>query len=821
MSFTTISLQKSYIQADIILDTIPVISTLTNASIIFTKLFFQKNLSKSINNKNILANHIKNKSYVRCILGLLPVFGNVIIIIYSLVKPKSPIEIYKPKAKSGDPSAMFELALEYAQDHQYEKARSWTVKSAELKNVSAVLFLANAYEMGVFFGQNIPVDMSKAIELYKSIDSNGYAQYKLGVIRYLNGNDAFRLFLMSINNGVPNTLQFVISELQKVILSNKYKGICNLLALLLQKCDPNALNQHIHYIIELTDKLPSFELKSELLICLGHYYINSYNSMCMEPSKFNTKDILAACKKGLNYYFSSAAIGNLNGLVFLIEAAKERNEEAVKLIRSISTHNTPQLIKIFKKDHFDLRESQILCDLSDLGNREALGIIKHLSDKKYKFAQLKYLSLVLEGKYDSLTSKSDALEGLFALITPHFYMPALSYLLKISHKFKVEDAALYEHIHKKIEDIYPSISRELLFNAHYVIRSISVEAVQILNKLAECGLRSAGEELLLLAVQGNSNARTIFHENPALHLQYISCLKAIVKDLPEESFNYIVSILHLRNSKSRTQPIFIAIINELLNHFVSRQEENIACMIEKFRNNGDLNIIQGYYFWIMGTISDKTEQALQCYYLSALTGNFEGFLALIDHAKNKANRAEELILRLYNKNPSGLFNNLCRLEDSNYIKKLVLQDLYSIGGQGMLEIIQKIAAEGSSIAQLLIAQNHFEKSEDAHTKAKAAYNIYIIAKNDYTLHGFKYLVEAAIKGSMDRSTNSIDRFIQKLIHRLFYQTRLGTFIRTLPVQHTVNLESVLLGLEQLGFPKIQKYLKNLKEFTRGYIYRNN
>ena len=74
--------------ADRVCDYIPVVSSLTNLIDIFQKCVILSFKNQITIENNHYYEHLKNKSYIRCIILLIPILGNIIVFILDLVNKR-------------------------------------------------------------------------------------------------------------------------------------------------------------------------------------------------------------------------------------------------------------------------------------------------------------------------------------------------------------------------------------------------------------------------------------------------------------------------------------------------------------------------------------------------------------------------------------------------------------------------------------------------------------------------------------------------------------------------------------------------------------
>lgn len=78
------SIASPLVSLDTLMDYIPVVSTLTNLVDLFQKCLVVPFMHEKYIHTSHYFTHIKNKSFARCAVLLLPVVGNIVIILYDL-----------------------------------------------------------------------------------------------------------------------------------------------------------------------------------------------------------------------------------------------------------------------------------------------------------------------------------------------------------------------------------------------------------------------------------------------------------------------------------------------------------------------------------------------------------------------------------------------------------------------------------------------------------------------------------------------------------------------------------------------------------------
>jgi hypothetical protein len=94
-----------FIKTDILCDYIPVLSTLSNLTVLFQKSVVIPNLSAPTTQNNRYFTHIKDKSFTRCVILLIPLLGNILVgfhDIYRHLKPKFETYLKTKEAKKRD-----------------------------------------------------------------------------------------------------------------------------------------------------------------------------------------------------------------------------------------------------------------------------------------------------------------------------------------------------------------------------------------------------------------------------------------------------------------------------------------------------------------------------------------------------------------------------------------------------------------------------------------------------------------------------------------------------------------------------------------------
>lgn len=178
---------KIWVKTEEFLDCVPIASTLLNSVEIASKFFCPSHLGLASAKKNRLAKHISNKSYLHCLIGLVPIFGNLLIFIYRMTKEPTPLEKTKAGAKAGIAKKMVRLAKHYLKSNKTDKALQWYKAAAEKNSIPAIRTLAKIHDSGVFNDKTFDVNRSAAKNLFLSIPDDSFAQHKLGTYQFESG----------------------------------------------------------------------------------------------------------------------------------------------------------------------------------------------------------------------------------------------------------------------------------------------------------------------------------------------------------------------------------------------------------------------------------------------------------------------------------------------------------------------------------------------------------------------------------------------------------------------------------------------------------
>jgi hypothetical protein len=102
------SIASPLVTLDVISDYIPVVSTLTNLVVLFQKCLVVPFMKADFIDTSHYFTHLKSKTFVRCIVLIIPVLGNAIVLLYDLAllkvhrdikgnkKKAAPLEVSQP-----------------------------------------------------------------------------------------------------------------------------------------------------------------------------------------------------------------------------------------------------------------------------------------------------------------------------------------------------------------------------------------------------------------------------------------------------------------------------------------------------------------------------------------------------------------------------------------------------------------------------------------------------------------------------------------------------------------------------------------------------
>lgn len=194
---------------DQVSDYLPVISSVTNFIDIFQKCVIQRFLSEAFLQKSHYYRHLRDKSILRCVILLIPVIGNIVILLYDFInyrrgvhflnlglklkggsfsEKQEAVKHFKVAVEKGNPIAMSHLAFMHSNGEGVPK------NYVEAFKLYFRLLDTDAYEveskLGLFFDNGLGVDRNygEALKWYgrsakKGISSSNYA---LGIL-HLHG----------------------------------------------------------------------------------------------------------------------------------------------------------------------------------------------------------------------------------------------------------------------------------------------------------------------------------------------------------------------------------------------------------------------------------------------------------------------------------------------------------------------------------------------------------------------------------------------------------------------------------------------------------
>lgn len=537
MPILAISEPKYWVKADKTLDFVPLLSTLTNITELITKIFCQKYLAAECSCKNRLAMHINNKSFVRCFLGLIPVLGNIAIIIYTLTRKLSPLEILKKNAKAGNSEAMTGLASEFAKLKMYDKALKYYKKASDAQHLPAVLKMAEMYETGCFFDQKIPVQQANAIALYQKLDTNEFAQYRLGCIFFTSNNfyEATLRFKSCIEKGLYDPLQFLFNQYANAAQSfTTLSNIRQMIIKIIKECSPWIIEKFIDRINIAVNNLDDDLCKDSIISSLSQFYADLYS---LKKASAPAEELDSTLKKCLEFTFQASIRGDIAALKRLISFSQNKISMAQDYILKINTANASDLVYKLKNVK-SLDDFAIVETLYHLGNEESIAIIKELSAKglvcaDFWCAQWKYF-----GMHGMEMLKQEAVDNFAYIASSAHYFPAFEFL--VDECLSCDNERIKTYIFDQINLFYPS-SINLYHSALNKNKYISESSIVMISKLLQLGFAHAGKELLLLYNLCVPLAVQICKDAPHLVDQYFSFHykkdpSAHKKNVPIDSF---------------------------------------------------------------------------------------------------------------------------------------------------------------------------------------------------------------------------------------------------------------------------------------------
>lgn len=448
---------KQLAQTYKIADCIPVISTITNSAEIILKTCCSKYLNDAIKDKSYLAKHIHYKSYLRCFIGLIPIFGNLALFIYRLTHKRSPLEIAKSIAQNGKPEALHKLALAYANAGKIDKSFNITIDLSEKKDLKAMLIMAEAREKGSFcyplssgLSKNIKMDAKEAFNTYSAISDDPQAketlrdqfeevQYKTAVLHYFTHSSVQSMLkYITDKNSLHRVIDYFFSKV-KITLPFDVKS--TLIHKLFYGLDAPRKIEMINYLKCKRDKTKSQIFNNQLaqVIAILHLkWVSPYSNTFSDiPSKLNADEHLHLTEAA-NFLIISIEEGNLDSLYDLLTLAEKVSSIEHKLIsldistifnNKYSEGNFYQVCLYFATTPF----FKIILKLLNLGNEKALVCLDKLITIDFGSARIAYSDYCMSGSC-KLIPKDElkGIDGYFKSAIADYSEVAVTKLLSIA-----------------------------------------------------------------------------------------------------------------------------------------------------------------------------------------------------------------------------------------------------------------------------------------------------------------------------------------------------------------------------------------------------
>lgn len=558
---TVFSGPKLWVKADKVLDFVPVVSSLTNATEILSKFFFGNYLA-SAQQKCRFVKHINNKSYVHCFLGLIPVFGNLIIFIYAVTRPPSPVKALKEQVKSGSVDAMYSLAVEYTKQKNFEKAYVLHMNAAKCLHVPSVMLIAEAQVSGKFFDKPIAKDLDGAISLYRDIKAHPQARYKLGclLVEKKDFDEAFLHFVECKNNGSDEPIKFLMSKLKAIDTDAEIYNAFYLMTLhLLEKYDIHTLET---YILELENLFNNSdnELCKDHVLRLIYILLNkSYILKINNKLDYSSTEIESTLKNTLFYTCLGVKRAHITGLKYLMHLGHQGLIEAQEYLRSRINHvDTPSLLNKIFQQNTEMDVSAIL-SLCNFGNQTVIAFVKSLQLSGIPYAVLSCAMWKLYGLNGYESAITQALDEIISLAAKSHYLPAISELIYIGLGSMNKDPSLFEYLCLKLKEHHADLIDKLFELSKSSDPSIGFSCINMLFDFHYMGFLYAGKRLLELSDLGIPHAIELCTKYPEIEtkVQNSSSLASYINanhiDLTSLDMTYEQLVTFLKNQGNQLE----------------------------------------------------------------------------------------------------------------------------------------------------------------------------------------------------------------------------------------------------------------------------